>query len=145
MQNEYLKKWILKCKHVILHYKMIYLGLRNSVNVITTNGYFKFTDHVITIGKLSFCKIWKSLDLQISDTANLPDLQYLPLFHHWLPWVPCISVYSTYHYAIIGFLEFPVSLYERSPVFLPLIGKTHKSLGTGINQSLKQNNKISKL
>lgn len=52
----------------------------------------------------------------------------------------CFS--QTYHSVSIKLLQFSVLLYQRCPVFLPLLCQANKSLCTGINHTLSDKNKV---
>lgn len=52
----------------------------------------------------------------------------------------CFS--QTYHSVSIKLLQFSVLLYQRCPVFLPLLCQANKSLCTGINHTLNDKNKV---
>ena len=52
----------------------------------------------------------------------------------------CFS--QTYHPVSIKLLKFSVLIYQRCPVFLPLLCQANKSLCTGINHTLNDKNKV---
>lgn len=52
----------------------------------------------------------------------------------------CFS--QTYHPVSIKLLQFSVLLYQRCPVFLPLLCQANKSLCTGIHHTLNDKNKV---